>query len=178
VPNPEWGPPPAGWNFGDNAARVITVKGHNGQVTFDGEFVTISRKGGLARMSVGKGDKRFPLSSIVAVQYKPPGAMVNGFISFTLPGGNEGRSKFGRQTTDAATDENSVIVRKSQDSEFKVLRDAIETALAVRSRPQPTVMHAAAPLDVADQLTRLAALRDQGILSEEEFAAQKSRLLA
>jgi hypothetical protein len=30
----------------------------------------------------------------------------------------------------------------------------------------------------ADQLEKLASLRDQGILTEEEFAAQKARLLA
>jgi ribosomal protein L40E len=35
-----------------------------------------------------------------------------------------------------------------------------------------------APMSVADELTKLAALRDQGILSEEEFSTQKSRLLS
>jgi hypothetical protein len=35
----------------------------------------------------------------------------------------------------------------------------------------------APPVDVADQLRKLAALRDEGILSDEEFAAQKARLL-
>lgn len=35
----------------------------------------------------------------------------------------------------------------------------------------------AAPVDLADQLMKLAALRDQGILSDEEFAAQKAKLL-
>jgi Short C-terminal domain len=40
---------------------------------------------------------------------------------------------------------------------------------------------AAAPAPAADpieQLTKLAALKDQGILSEEEFAAQKAKILA
>jgi hypothetical protein len=36
---------------------------------------------------------------------------------------------------------------------------------------------AAAPVDVADQLRKLASLRDEGILSDEEFAEQKARLL-
>ena len=36
---------------------------------------------------------------------------------------------------------------------------------------------AAAP-DVADQLQKLAALRDQGILTDDEFAAQKAKLLS
>lgn len=35
---------------------------------------------------------------------------------------------------------------------------------------------AAAP-DLADQLTKLAVLRDQGILTDDEFAAQKAKLL-
>ncbi len=34
------------------------------------------------------------------------------------------------------------------------------------------------PVDVADQLRKLAALRDEGILSDEEFAAQKARVLS
>jgi len=33
------------------------------------------------------------------------------------------------------------------------------------------------PSDVIEQLKRFADLRDQGILSEEEFAAQKAKLL-
>ena len=35
----------------------------------------------------------------------------------------------------------------------------------------------AAPIDVADQLRKLAELRDQGILSEDEFTQQKQKLL-
>jgi hypothetical protein len=36
---------------------------------------------------------------------------------------------------------------------------------------------AAGPSSTADELTKLAALRDQGILSDEEFAQQKAKLL-
>jgi hypothetical protein len=42
---------------------------------------------------------------------------------------------------------------------------------------KPAGASAAPAGDVADQLRRLAGLRDEGILSEEEFAAQKQRLL-
>lgn len=37
---------------------------------------------------------------------------------------------------------------------------------------------AAEPVDVADQLQKLAQLRDQGVLTDEEFATQKAKLLA
>ena len=34
-----------------------------------------------------------------------------------------------------------------------------------------------APVDMVEQLRKLGELRDAGILTEEEFAAQKARLL-
>jgi len=53
---------------------------------------------------------------------------------------------------------------------------------AGRRGPEP-VTHGSAPtqspvIDLADQLARLAALRDSGVLTEEEFAWQKARLLS
>jgi hypothetical protein len=44
--------------------------------------------------------------------------------------------------------------------------------------PVPPVPHAAEPrLDLADELRKLAELRDAGVLTEEEFISQKARLL-
>jgi hypothetical protein len=60
----------------------VEAKGVNGTVEFDGDFVTIKRTGTLARMTVGKGDKRIPVAQITAVQWKPPSALIRGFISF------------------------------------------------------------------------------------------------
>ena len=47
---------------------------------------------------------------------------------------------------------------------------------AAPAAPAPSAP-AAGGVDVADQRRKLAALRDEGILSDEEFAAQKARLL-
>ncbi|MCX0242300.1 MULTISPECIES: SHOCT domain-containing protein [Streptomyces] len=44
--------------------------------------------------------------------------------------------------------------------------------------PQPAAPPAAPGDDVVGQLERLAALKQQGILTEAEFEAQKARLLA
>jgi hypothetical protein len=153
---------------------MIEIKGHGGQVTFDGDFVTIHRKGFLARANVGKGEKRIPLASITAVQWKPAGAMVNGFIQFTVPGGNERRSGFGHQTTDAAHDENSVVFTRPQMPQFERLRAAVEQAIVERSRGFAT--HAA-PATAADQIAQLAQLHQTGALSADEFAAAKAKVL-
>jgi hypothetical protein len=42
--------------------------------------------------------------------------------------------------------------------------------------PRPP-LYPTGPVNVADQLRQLADLRDKGILTEEEFQAQKGRLL-
>lgn len=150
--------------------------GHNGQVSFDGSTVTISRKGGLARMTVGKGSKAIAVQHITAVQVKPATAMMNGFIQFTMSGGNERRSKFGSQTKDAVHDENSVMFRKSQANDFERIRSAIQQRIATGPAPAPAPA-AATPSSMADELRKLAELRDAGVLSDAEFDAQKAKLL-
>lgn len=153
---------------------MIEVSGQGGQIQFDGQYITITRKGFLARATVGKGEKRLHVSQIAAVQWKAAGPMVNGFIQFTMPGGNERRSAFGSQTSNAAKDENSVVFTKKQQPEFEKLRAALDAAIAAQHAPQTA---AAGGQSVADELAKLNALREQGILSDAEFAEQKARLL-
>ncbi|TEX51624.1 MAG: hypothetical protein B7C55_04625 [Actinomycetales bacterium mxb001] len=155
------------------------LKGVNGTVVFDGHFVSITRKGFIARATVGKGEKRIPLASITAVQWKPPGMMVNGFIQFSLSGGSERRSQFGKQSMDAVDDENTVMVSKGKmEADFLELRNAIEMAIAQRHAPVPATappvhIQPTSPVGVADELAKLASLRDSGVLTDDEFAAQK-----
>ncbi len=49
-----------------------------------------------------------------------------------------------------------------------------------RGRDEPAEQPAARPvqLSTADELMKLAALRDKGVLTEDEFAGQKRRLLS
>ncbi|MEU6032022.1 DUF4429 domain-containing protein [Streptomyces tauricus] len=154
---------------------MIKVSGQGGQIQFDGQYVTITRKGFLARATIGKGEKRLHVSQIAAVQWKAAGPMVNGFIQFTMPGGNERRSAFGSQTSNAAKDENSVIFTKKQQPEFEKLRAALDAAVAAQHTPQAS--SGTAP-SLADELVKLNTLREQGILSDTEFEQQKARLLA
>lgn len=145
-------------------------------VTFDGATVTIERAGFLERFTVGKGRKSIPLTAISAVQWKQPGVIVNGFLQFTIGGGNEARSRFGRQTMDAASDENSVVFDARRTDEFAAIRDAVQAALAAKSAPAAPPM--AAKADVVDQIRRFGELRDAGMVSAAEFDAFKARLLA
>lgn len=73
-----------------------------------------------------------PINHITSMQLKPAGLM-NGFIQFSLAGGVEKQSKFGRQSNDAARDENAVMFTKKQQSAFEELRAAIERAMVARA---------------------------------------------
>lgn len=166
----------------------MEVKGVNGTVMLDGGFVAIQRKGFLARAGVGKGEKRIPLRQITAVQFKPAGAMVNGFIQFSLGGGVERRSAFGRQSIDASSDENSVLFTKKQQPGFEELRTAIEHGITTgygAPPPGPTAAPTPPPMpppgppggQMVAHLNQLAELRRQGALTEQEFQAAKHQLL-
>lgn len=158
---------------------ALEVKGHTGQIQFDGTYVTITRRGFLARAGVGKGEKRLHIAQISGVQWKPAGGMVNGFIQFTVPGGVERRSAFGKQTTDAARDENSVVFTRAQMPAFAHLRQEIDNAIARQHQPQQP-MYMPPPVqqpNTADQIGQLWALHQQGAITIQEFEAQKARIL-
>lgn len=53
----------------------------------------------------------------------------------------------------------------------KLLRDAVVSAHGARHAPAP------APTTAADEIAKLGALKAQGLLTDEEFAAEKARLL-
>ena len=55
---------------------------------------------------------------------------MNGYIEFSVSGGNEARSRFGAATMDATKNENAVVVTKAQAVQFLALRDVIEEAIA------------------------------------------------
>jgi hypothetical protein len=65
------------------------------------------------------------------------------------------------------------IPKGDADRVKKMIDDAV---FASKRGPVSAPVAAAAP-DLADQLRKLADLRDQGILTEDEFSAQKARLL-
>lgn len=111
-------------------AEVIAAQGRNGQVSFDGKTVTITREGFAARVSHGRGEKSIPLRQIAAVQMKPVSLMTTGFIQFTVPGEISSKVQKGGRGLDAASDENAVLFLKKQEPDFVALRDAVQAAIA------------------------------------------------
>jgi hypothetical protein len=77
----------------------------------------------------------------------------------------------------AQKDKNSVLFTRNHLAEFLAVKELLEQRIleAAKRAAQPS---AVPQLDVADQLAKMAALWDQGVITEEEFAAQKAELLS
>jgi hypothetical protein len=154
----------------------VTARGRTGRVEFDGQFIKIIRRRFVSRITVGKGEKTIPISSITAVQFKPAGWILTGYIQFTLAGGNEVRAKFGSQTYTAALDENSVTFDFLRRKQFLRLRNVVEDALTERAINSTRSPSAAEPSRL-ERLGLLSELRDSGALTQDEFESEKRRLL-
>lgn len=150
---------------------IFYAEGHNGQVVLTERAVIIGREGFWKKFkssSYTKGNKSIPYKSITGVQFKEPG-ITSGYIQFTVPGGFE--SKGG--VFSAMDDENTVAINgKDQLEAFKKIRDIVEEKMNA-----PSGVPQASTSSIADELTKLAALKKDGLISEEEFIQMKSKLI-
>ncbi len=145
-------------------------KGYNGTLILTNTGVIIKRgaKGFLLGGGMLRGDKTIPYSSIVAVQFKKAG-MTAGYIQLTLKGGSEAKSGLFQSTTD----ENSInfhsVFGGNNNELFNEAKQLIEERInSVNSHAKNNGL---------DDLEKLAALKEKGIISEEEFQAKKKQLL-
>jgi hypothetical protein len=82
-----------------------------------------------------------------------------------------------------ATATRGAVNRRQADKNAQAYAQATQTANAEVAPPPQEVVYVEAPSapapdeDVITQLERLGALKAQGLLTEEEFAAQKAKLL-
>jgi len=122
-------------------------------------------------------DKAILIRHITSVEVKKPGAF-DGFIQFSIAGGTPHDSSFTLTggAFDAARDENSVTFggMEAYDIALKI-KVSIESwtptgASAGRGHGEP-------PFSAADEIRKLKALLDEGVLTPEEFAAKKTQLL-
>ncbi|BBN97452.1 DUF4429 domain-containing protein [Sporolactobacillus terrae] len=141
------------------------------EITVDENFITIHRKGMMSAAIHGmQGDKKIPLKSLTAIQFKKAG-MTNGYIQFAYSGSRE--SKGGLY--DATKDENSVTFWPGNNSDMLELKEYLENKIVENlNKPAETIMNEKSD---ADELRKFKQLMDDGIISEEEFEAKKKQIL-
>jgi hypothetical protein len=148
---------------------IYFLKGVGGQLELFENKVVILRKGALATMGHGlTGNKEILLKNITGVQLKLGGALINGYIQFTVPGGIESKRGIGAATQD----ENTVMFPKSENETAQAIKDKIEQIQTEADRPQVT--QASSP---ADEIRKLKGLLDDGIIDQDDFEKKKQELL-
>lgn len=107
----------------NNNSMLCILKGVNGQVELYGNRIVITRKGALAKMTHGffKGEKEIFLDQISSIQLKKGGLAVNGYIQFSLAGGNEST----KGIVDATKDENTVMFQMKYNKDAEYLKNKI-----------------------------------------------------
>ena len=148
---------------------IKQLKCRDGILTLYEDRVTIEPKG-IGKLNKGffKGKKEILIDSISAVQFRPGGSMINGYLQFTLAGGNEST----KGILDVTKDENSIIITKKQNKDAEFIKDKIYELKAARAgggQVRSTSNFA--------QIKELKELLDMGAITQEEFDAKKSELL-
>jgi hypothetical protein len=158
----------------DEASALFEAKGVNGQVRLYPDRLVIARNGAMGFLTQGlKGEKAILIRQISSVQFQDATVLTRGYIHFAFVGGQG--NKVGLTT--AGRDENSVLFSRAQRDAFAQLRDQV-MALMERQETAAATPAALPASSVADELAKLAALVDQGVLSKAEFEEQKRRLLS
>lgn len=134
--------------------------------------LTITPKGTMGFLTKGmKGTKSIPYSSITGIQFKEAGAVFSGYLQFTILGGVESAGGL----FDAASDENTFMYAGVENNEFAIeVNRYIETAVANARVPSS----AAGANGLSDELQKLASMKEQGLLSEDEFRTAKEKLIS
>jgi hypothetical protein len=134
------------------------------------ESSVIIRKRGFANtMASGlNGDRTIAIQTITAVQLKLAGLMP-GYILFAYAGSKP----FGGGLIEATQDPDAIVFSRADNAQVQSFKTALDERMqSLRMQPPGSVK-----TSLADELEKLAKLKADGILSEQEFDFAKKRLL-
>ena len=143
----------------------------NGELEVYDTKIIIRRKGGGSFFAQGlKGEKSIAISSISSLQFKGVHIIPRfGFIQFAFMGGKECHGG----VYASQFDENSVCFYRKQQPLFEEAKRIIEELMNKESGSVTVETN----MSQADEIEKFAALRDKGIITEEEFNQKKDKIL-
>jgi len=147
-------------------------KGFNGTLIVTDTGITIHRgkRGAIFGSASQRGDKTIGYNVLSAIQLKKGGLIQRqGYIRFSFIGGTENKriTHYGINM-----DENTIIFATKRNKEFEAAKQLIEQRIQ-KATVQP-FQHTSSD---ADELAKLAQLKQQGVITEAEFEAKKKQLL-
>lgn len=111
------------------------------------------------------GQKHVPVDNIKTVTWREPGAVLAGFLEFSILG----ETPPSPMASPNVQHQNRFIYDQRDIQRWRTLKQWIESRIAKRGN--------AGSASVADELSKLADLLREGLLTREEFEAQKAKLL-
>ena len=133
--------------------------------------VLIIKAGYAAQAMFGQKVKSYPYDMISSVEVSA--GLISGRIQITVSGAHEGSGSNNKTST--AQKENLVQIFRNQLDHARAIGNLIEEKRdAMRHAPAAQ----ASTASLADELMKLAQLRDTGVLSPTEFETAKQRLLS
>lgn len=155
--------------------KIYTIVGVGAVLDVYEDRITITPNGikGLLFKGV-KGSNEILFTSITSIQFKTAGLMFNGFLRFTIPGatGRDDEKLFVNMR-----DENTFIFKLSLvdfniNSKMREIKVYIDNAIH-----KPKALHyQKIGTNLSEEIAKLAQMKANGILSEEEFQAAKRKL--
>ncbi len=150
------------------ASREAT--GANGSLTVFDDRVRLTKGGWRATLGVGygAGSKDIAISQITAIQWRDAGAVLVGYIAFSFVGGAD---RSGGGVSDVVKSENAVTFFRSQQPAFDAIRADIQTRIGAGGARTDGSSSS------SQQLRELARLRDDQVITADEFETKKAELL-
>ena len=140
----------------------MEIKGVDGQLSFDGKNVMITRRGVFGSTS-GFPDKVLNVRQIEMITLKDATAFLNGHIFFVTAGSGLISSTF-------TNHENMIVFRKSKQKEIEEFKEAVSQAMtSSKSRTTSKLL--------TNDLSELVDIFKSGKISKEEFDSQKELLI-
>lgn len=148
----------------------MVATGSNGAIELYEHKIVLKRGSGCLNPFSGSGDKQIMIADITSIEYRAAEKRRPGFIQFSFVGGQESKQVGGA----VGADENTVMFDRKQERAFAALRQSLEQQMVAYRGGRGV---AAPPASGADELSKLADLRDRGVINDKEFEQQKRRIL-
>jgi hypothetical protein len=113
------------------------------------------------------GTKRVPVANITTINWKDPGSWTVGFLELNILG----EAPPSPMASPNVQNQNKLSFETSEHERFAALRDWIQSKMGKSGNNNSPSTSA------ADEIAKLAGLMADGDITQDEFAAQKAKLL-
>jgi len=167
-------------NISANEPIMAVVRGTNGQaIVGTDRRAIVCKPGWMAGATLGCEVTTYNYLNITGIQIHK--GMVTGTVAVETGQQMQRTSYWKQGDGDSYKAPNAIPVGGGWDEvkeQVALLRHAIDRARAPTISPVTPAPAAAATISVADELSKLVALRDAGVLTDDEFQSAKMRILS